>query len=158
MSENTTRTIKIPEGSGLAPIDNEPIPDDEPLPRFFIGYRGERQPDGAGKLYRIEEDNIGPEAKETKIEIPIEPSQALRHDADSFDWGNSGPGTAQTALAILIDFGCSDHGALAGPTIPQEDTQHGESLPVPLIRGSFIFFDRKHIKRIPTYNRYTIGN
>ena len=97
-----------------APPDDERIPEStEPLPGLFIGYRGERQPDGTGKLYRIEKDYIGPEAKETKIEIPIEPSQALRHDADSFDWGNSGPGTTQTALAILIDFGCSDHGALA---------------------------------------------
>ncbi len=100
--------------TGDIPPDDERIPEStEPLLRFFIGYRGERQPDGTGKLYRIEEDDIGPEAKETKIEIPIETSQALRHDADSFDWGNSGPGTAQTALAILIDFGCSDHGALA---------------------------------------------
>lgn len=116
-----TRTIVVPEGSDLQPTDDEPIPDAEPVARFFVGYRGERQPDGTGIIYRVESDSpiiYHPDGDhpidgdEHLIEIPIAPSQAAKHYADSFDWGHSRAGAAQTALAILIDFGCTDEAAL----------------------------------------------
>lgn len=66
------------------------------MPSTKVTYSGKRTEDGA-EVKREREGRV--------TDLPLEPSLKLRnHSPTGFEWGYSGSGPAQLALAILLDY------------------------------------------------------